>query len=260
MQAVAGVFQSRKDAGRGYAELRRAGYDPDDINLLSPGDPSDAVENVPTTDTEQPGVGKALGGVVGAALGMAGGFELGVGVTALVPGVGPVLAAGLAGMALLGAGGAMAGAAAAGKMEETTTPGLPADEIFFYEDALRQGRTVIVVMANGATEGRRAQEILTEAGAESIDAARQAWWVGLRSAESEHYVGEGETMVADEAAYRAGFEAALRREVRGNSYEASADRLRAEFPDVWQSGAFRAGFERGRQYAEQRVVAPPTKS
>ena len=69
------------------------------------------VHSVPVSETEQPGVGKAIGGVVGAALGMAGGFELGVGITALVPGVGPVLAVGLAGMALLGAGGAVAGAA-----------------------------------------------------------------------------------------------------------------------------------------------------
>src|SRR3954452_12103496 len=135
MRAVAAVFHSREDAQRGYAELRRAGYSPDDINLLAPGASEEQVHSVPVSETEQPGVGKALGGVVGAALGMAGGFELGVGVTALVPGVGPVLAAGLAGMALLGAGGAMAGAAVAGKAEQATTPGLPADEIFFYEEA-----------------------------------------------------------------------------------------------------------------------------
>src|ERR1051325_1374499 len=111
MRAVAGVFQTREDAQRGYTELRRAGYSPDDINLLSPGAPEEQVHSVPVSETEQPGVGKAIGGVVGAALGMAGGFELGIGVTALLPGVGPVLAVGLAGMALLGAGGAITGAA-----------------------------------------------------------------------------------------------------------------------------------------------------
>jgi hypothetical protein len=207
---------------------------------------------------EQPGVGKAIGGVVGAALGMAGGFELGVGVTALVPGVGPVLAAGLAGMALLGAGGAMAGAAVAGKAEQSTTPGLPADEIFFYEDALRQGRTVIVVMANGATEARRAQEILAAAGAESIDAARHAWWVGLRSAESEHYEAPEEDLVSGEAAYRTGFEAALRREIRGKSYAEAADYLRAEFPDLWETEAFCDGFTRGREYLTRHATPPHT--
>jgi hypothetical protein len=252
MQAVAGVFPTFQDAQRGYAELRRSGFDPDDINLLAPGATSEEVQKVPTSESEQPGVGKAIGGAVGAALGMAGGFELGVGVTALVPGVGPVLAAGLAGMALLGAGGAMAGAAVAAKAEQQTTPGLPADEIFFYEDALRQGRSVIVVMANGATEGRRAQEILLDAGAESIDAARSSWWVGLHSAETEHYAA-GEQMVADESAYRAGFEAALRREVRGKSYSEASLYLQSEFSDQWQTEAFRSGFERGRKYLDQRT-------
>jgi hypothetical protein len=252
MRPIAGVFHSLEDAHRGYAELRRAGFYPEDINLLAPGAPAEQVRQVPLSETEQPGVGKAIGGVVGAALGMAGGFELGVGVTALVPGVGPVLAAGLAGMALLGAGGAMAGAAVAGRAEQNTTPGLPADEVFFYEDALRQGRSLIIVMANGATEGARAQEILAEAGAESIDAARQAWWIGLHSAETEHY-DAGERMVSDEAAYRAGFEAALRREARGKSHAGAAEYLKSEFPDLWDTEAFRTGFERGRRYHERRA-------
>src|SRR3954464_13105499 len=115
MQAVAGVFHNREDAQRGYTELRRAGYYPDDINLLAPGASEEQVHSVPVSETEQPGVGKAFGGVLGAALGMAGGFELGVGMTALVPGVGPVLAAGLAGGGLLRAGGGLAGAPRAGR-------------------------------------------------------------------------------------------------------------------------------------------------
>ena len=160
MRAVAGVFHSRENAERGYAELRRAGYSPDDINFLAPGASEEEVHSVPVSTTEQPGVGKAIGGAVGGALGMAGGFQLGVGLTALVPGVGPVLAAGLAGMALLGAGGAIAGAKAGSKGDQDTTEGIPADEVFFYEDALRQGRSVIIVMANGASEAARAREIL----------------------------------------------------------------------------------------------------
>jgi hypothetical protein len=254
MRAVAGVFHSREDAQRGYTELRRAGYSPDDINLLAPGASEEQVHSIPVSETEQPGVGKAFGGVVGAALGMAGGFELGVGVTALVPGVGPVLAVGLAGMALLGAGGAFTGAALGSKADQDTTAGLPADEIFFYEDALRQGRTVIVVLANGATEGERAREILADAGAESLDAARSAWWIGLRNAESEHYQALGHNFESDHEVYRRGFEAALRPAARGKSHAEAADYLRSEYRDVWESDAFRAGYERGRQYREQRVT------
>jgi len=212
------------------------------------------VHSVPVSETEQPGVGKAIGGAVGAALGMAGGFELGVGITALVPGVGPVLAAGLAGMALLGAGGAVTGAALGSKADQDTTEGLPADEIFFYEDALRQGRTVVIVMANGATEAHRAQEILAEAGAESLDAARNAWWIGLRNAESEHYRALGYNFETDHEIYRRGFEAALRRATRGKSYSDAAAYLKSEYSDLWEKEPFRAGYARGRQYQEQNAL------
>jgi hypothetical protein len=254
MRAVAGVFHSRENADRGYSELRRAGYSPDDINFLTPGASEEQIHSTPVSLTEQPGMGKAIGGVVGGALGAAGGFPLGVGLTALVPGVGPVLAAGLAGMALLGAGGAVAGAKAGAAAEDESTVGLPADEVFFYEDALRQGRTVIIVMANGATEAFRAKEILTEAGAESIDAARDAWWIGLRDAESEYYRNLGQdSREEQEKAYRLGFEAALRRQARGKSHADAAAYLKQEFPDYWDSAAFRSGFARGRDYHETRV-------
>ena len=250
MRAVAGVYHSREKAERGYAELRRAGYSPDDINFLAPGATEEQVHAGPVSATEQPGVGKAIGGAVGGALGMAGGFQLGVGLTALVPGIGPVLAAGLAGMALLGAGGAMAGAVAGSKADQDSTEGLPADEIFFYEDALRQGRTVIIVMANGAAEATRVREILTETGAESVDAAREAWWIGLRDVEAEDY----QNFEQEQEAYRHGFEAALRRQTRGRTHSEASSYLRNEFPDIWESEAFRAGFARGRQYYDRHCA------
>jgi hypothetical protein len=253
MRAVAGVFDSREDANRAYTELRRAGFSPDDLNYLSPDSSEAEIHRVPVSETEQPGVGKAIGGVVGAAIGMAGGFELGIGASALIPGVGPVLAAGLAGMALVGAGGAAIGAAAAGRADQNSTEGLPADEIFFYEDALRRGKTVIIVMANGGREAERARELMASAGAESIDAARRAWWIGLKDAEAEHYRALGYNFEGDHETYREGFEAALRRPVRGKSYDEAAEYLQAEYPNIWESDPFRAGFERGRQYQEARM-------
>ena len=157
-------------------------------------------------------------------------------------------------MALLGAGGAFTGAALGSKADQDTTEGLPADEIFFYEDALRQGRSVIIVMANGATEAQRAQEILAEAGAESLDAARNDWWIGVRDAESEHYRALGHNFEQDHDVYRQGFESALRRPGRGRSFDEAAEYLKSEYPDVWETDAFRAGYARGRQYQEQRAM------
>src|SRR5918911_2267577 len=145
MKTVAGIFNTRGDAERAVERLRALGLAEENISLLTPGTtPEELDEQVPTTETEQPGMGKALGGTVGAAIGVAGGLQLGSALASLlVPGVGPVLAFGVIGAALLGAGGAAAGVAAGDAMEENIAVGLPHDELFVYEDALRQGRTVV---------------------------------------------------------------------------------------------------------------------
>src|ERR1043165_1033747 len=104
MSTVAGIFKSRADAERAVANLRSAGISDERINLLTPGESAAEVEEaVPTTETEQPGMGGALGGTVGGALGAAGGMTIGAATASLlVPGVGPVIAAGVLGAALLG--------------------------------------------------------------------------------------------------------------------------------------------------------------
>jgi hypothetical protein len=110
--------------------------------------------------------------------------------TAVVPGVGPVLARGAVAAALLGAGGAAAGSAAVGSIEAGASQGLPADEVYVYEDALRQGRTVLLMVAED-DQAEQVRDVLASVGAETIDAARQRWWVGLRDAELEPCAPEG---------------------------------------------------------------------
>ena len=75
MTTVAGVFRSRERAEHAAVDLRQTGLR--SINLLIPGATASQVDAVPTTETEQPGMGKAIGGVLGGALGMAAGMELG---------------------------------------------------------------------------------------------------------------------------------------------------------------------------------------
>jgi hypothetical protein len=253
MKTVAGVFQYEEMAREAASALLRAGFPQDQVNLLCPGSPKEQIHSVPTSDTEQPGVGGAMGGVLGGALGMAGGFELGVGVTALIPGVGPLLAFGLVGAALLGAGGAVGGAFLGKAADDKSTEGVPSDEIFFYEDAVRQGRSVVLLLAADDSEEQRALKVLAEAGAESLDAARKDWWVGLRDTEEEHYRALGHNFELDQDAYRAGFESALRRECRGRTIDEESDILKWSYPDVWDSEAFRRGYERGKVYWERHA-------
>jgi hypothetical protein len=253
MKTVAGIFNSRADAERAIENLRQLGLDDERLNLLTPGEtPAQVDAEVPTTDTEQPGMGKALGTAVGGALGVAGGLHLGaVAATALIPGVGPVLAIGMIGAVLVGAGGAVAGSKVGEAVEDNIAPELPHDELYVYEDALRQGKTVVIAAADDAEMAERAQTVLVATGAESIDAARESWWVGLRDDEETEYTGQGSDFKTDEQTYRRGFEAALHPRARGTTYDKSADYLRQCYADACEQPAFRRGYERGQSYHEK---------
>lgn len=250
MRTVAGIFRSREDAERAVENLRSTGIPDERINLLTPGTTAEELDAaVPTTETEQPGMGKAIGGTVGGALGVAGGMHIGAAVASLlVPGVGPVFAAGLIAAALLGIGGAGVGVAAGDALEDSMAEGLPHDELYVYEDALRKGHTVVIAVTDDDAQGETARGVLAQAGAESIDAARENWWVGLRDAEEEEYVEQGHDFKEDETNYRKGFEAALHPRSRGKAYDEDAAQLKASFGDASTGEAFRRGYERGQAY------------
>ncbi|MBA2647825.1 MAG: hypothetical protein H0U81_13590, partial [Pyrinomonadaceae bacterium] len=58
MRTVTGIFQSRADAERAMTNLRGLGLPEADINLLTPNASIEQeVSEVPTTETEQPGMG-----------------------------------------------------------------------------------------------------------------------------------------------------------------------------------------------------------
>src|ERR1051325_45418 len=104
METVTGVFQSREQAERAIQQIHAAGIRNDRIALLTPQtDRKTAERAIPTSDSEQPGMGKAMGGTVGGAMGVAGGATLGAAAASvLIPGVGPVLAGAILGAARTG--------------------------------------------------------------------------------------------------------------------------------------------------------------
>jgi hypothetical protein len=241
MHTVAGTFATRADAERAATRLESLGIPRDRITLLSPGGEP---HRIPTDEGERPGMGAALGAVVGGATGAAIGFPLGAAVTLMIPGIGPVIASGLIGAMLFGAGGAAVGAT----LEESLVHGMPRDDLFIYEDALRRGRSVVVAVVDDDTRADAAREALPAAGAETIDAARERWWFGLRSAERERYDTGTAAFERDEIVYRRGFEAALAPELRGQAWEQALGPLRARHGDVVDAPAFRHGWERGQDY------------
>ncbi|HEY6181922.1 MAG TPA: hypothetical protein VIW67_06725 [Terriglobales bacterium] len=257
MEAISGVFKTREEAERAVKEVRAAGIATDHVTLLTPGT-TDKIDQelqaVPVDASEQSGMGKTFGAVLGGAAGLGGGSLL----IALVPGVGPITALGLLGAAILGAAGASIGASAGGKLETSMSRGLPEDEIFVYEDALRKGRSVVIALSDSTGTAALLSDILKAEGAETIDAARDQWWIGLRSAEQNHYAATGRNFTDDEKFYRLGFEAALHARMRCREFDqvsaemsATLEDVQRQYPNAKVEEPYTRGYQRGREYYQQ---------
>jgi hypothetical protein len=247
MQAVVGVVQRYSAALQIVDALQAAGIPDARLSALSPASaqssgPAEATlkATVPTTDAEQPGIGGTIGSVVGGAAGTAGGLAV---ASLALPGVGPVLAAGALALGVIGA---LAGGAIGSQLDDTLSMGLPTDELYVYRHALRSGRSIVVAMAEDDAEARKARELMTRMGAESVDAAREEWWVGLRDAEEAEYTRQGGDFRKDEALYRLGFDAAFRLPREAPPFEGTRATLRDRYGPVAEEPAFRAGYDRGR--------------
>jgi hypothetical protein len=249
MEVVTGVFESRDDAEKAVNQLQGLGIPQDRIGLITPESRPDAVERgVPVTDTEEPGMGKAMGAAVGGAMGAAGGATLGLAAASLaIPGVGPVIAFGMIGAALLGTVGAAAGAAIGGSVEEQLGEGVPHEDVFLYEDALRHGRSILVAYVDDDREDR-AREVIKATGAGDIETLREQWWSELRDDERSYYHTGERDFDRDEATYRRGFQAALHPRRRGKDYVDVEDDLRTTYSEGELDTGFREGYERGQAY------------
>jgi hypothetical protein len=226
--------------------------------MLLPGDPATPAaleKEVPTEEAEQSGMGPAVGGVVGAAAGASAGFGAGVvAASLLIPGVGAVTAIGLAAAALFGAAGAVGGAYAGEALEETRQ-GIPKDELYLYEDALAHGYGVVFATPETESQEKTARSALLEAGAQSLEAARDTWWVGIRDAEKAHYDAAHGDFESAEDVYRQGLLGALQPDARGKTYEQALPALRRRFGAAVDHPAFRRGYARGAERARQREGA-----
>ena len=167
MEGVVGVFRNCSDAAHAVNDLRRLGQPEDSIVLLTPEASAKEIAEVPTTTAEGPGIGTAISAVVGGAIGGGAGFGIGSALAALmVPGVGPILAAGFGGAALLGLGGAAAGAAVGENTEEFLDTGLPIDEVSRLRFLLKDGRTLVVVNVDSKEKEEQVQALFNSFGAD----------------------------------------------------------------------------------------------
>lgn len=249
MEVVTGVFEVRDDAERAVNQLRKLGVAQDKIGLITPGSRPETIERgVPVTDTEEPGMGRAMGAAVGGAMGAAGGATLGLAAASLaIPGVGPVIAFGMIGAALLGTLGAAAGAAIGDQLEEQLGEGVPHEDIFLYEDALRHGRSIVIAYVED-DRADEARDLIEDSGAADVETLREEWWEELRDGERAHYHTDGRDFDRDEVTYRRGFQAALHPRLRGKGYSDVENDLRTTYNGGELDSGFREGYERGLAY------------
>ena len=236
MKSVAGIFTSRDAAESAVQHLASSGLTREHLTLLTPGSDTRRLAEMPVDEGEAPGTGAAIGAVTGIATGAGTGLPIGAAVSLVVPGIGPILAFGLLGAALFGA----AGAAIGNALENTLTQGVPRDDLFVIEDALRRGQSVVVALVDDEMSAQRVRDAFRQGGALDLETARDRWWTALPEAE------RGRFDPVEEHAYRCGFEAAQWCENREN--------VRPLHGDLVNDPAFRRGFDRGQDFRHSRAL------
>lgn len=148
--SVVGSFETRAQAQRAIAELRRAGFRDDQIGIVSRNtarhDP-DAISNIGLADNldesanweERAGRGAMVGAAIGAGLGL-------VVAAALIPAIGPVIAGDTLATLIAGTG---AGATAGGIFGGFVGLGISDLDAQFSEKELNAGHTIVTVAARG---------------------------------------------------------------------------------------------------------------
>lgn len=166
--AVFGIYATRDDAEGAVASLQLAGFRNTDISALFPNNvgTKDFAHEMHTKAPEGTAAGAASGAVLGGLLGwLAGAGAL------IVPGIGPLLAAGpilgmLAGMGAVGVVGGLVGA--------LVGMGIPEYEAKRYEGRIKSGGILLSVHCDAAEWIARAKDVLKHTGAEDIAAASEA--------------------------------------------------------------------------------------
>ena len=229
MPIISTVFESESAARGAIDALAGIGVEEAKINYLTPG-------NAPGEANAAAGLARSTGATLGGILGMGAS-------TFLIPGLGPVAGLGLIAGAVAGTAlGAMAGRAVDRKTD------VPREDLFFYEDAMRRGHTILIVDAHHVDEETRVRNILEHAGGRSIESLRREWWLSLRDREREFVRLRGGDW--SEADYRSGFEAALHPAARGHDYDQVSAYIESCYPGPCRTEVFRVGFDRGRQYLQ----------
>lgn len=141
---IAGAFDADLDAMTAEQMLERAGFSSDDISVVAKSDDDDKIKAAKGIVTGA-AAGVALGGLAAALL--------------LIPGAGPLLAAGPLALMMAGAGGLIG---------SFVGLGLTREEAQQYQELVNAGAEVMIVRASDEPQARQAAQILTDHGAHDV--------------------------------------------------------------------------------------------
>jgi uncharacterized protein (TIGR02271 family) len=157
-ETVVGLFADQPSAERGIQALKAAGFTEQQIGVAvrDRAQQRELTEGTGTQAAEGAAAGAMGGGMVGGVIGLL------AGVGALViPGVGPIIAAGALASTLTGAG---IGAAAGGLIGALAGMGVPDEDAKHFERGFQEGGVLVTVEAGA--NATRARQALIESGAD----------------------------------------------------------------------------------------------
>lgn len=143
---AAGVFHDREALEDAIRDLKNADFDMEDVSLMARDvkDVEGAKEITEETGGNEAAEGAGAGATAGTVLGAIGGFLVGIGAL-IIPGIGPVVAAGefaTIGSTLAGAG---IGAAGGGIVGGLVGLGIPEEKAKVYQDRVNAGDYLLMV-------------------------------------------------------------------------------------------------------------------
>lgn len=160
-QTLLAMFNDYDEASRALDALANAGFTQDQISVISGDTRHESTGRIQRSGEDvKPGEGAGFGAVVGTLVGLG---------AALIPGVGPIIAAGPAWAVLFAGIGAASGAATGGITAGLIDMGVHEEHAQIYEDSLRRGGTLISVHVITDNEADRAEAILSDFGAVDLE-------------------------------------------------------------------------------------------
>jgi hypothetical protein len=156
MPNLIAIFGTRADAELTTHALVHHGISSEAITFLTPERLPE--ENHPPVQDDR-GIGEALGAYAGGAAAAGGGFFIGATLASLaVPGVGPILAAGVGAAALLGVSGAAIGAQVGNTTENALEHEAAERDVLARRELLKLGRTLLIVHPKSDDEKATVEE------------------------------------------------------------------------------------------------------